>query len=57
MSRLHTFSRFAEPTAEDDHAECQGCGQTFHYEELDDEGLCPACCPEPDAEPNERKHD
>lgn len=46
MTRLSTFSRFAEPCAADSRATCQGCGESFHYESLSDEGFCKDCEPE-----------
>jgi hypothetical protein len=40
------MNRFALPTAADELADCQHCGETFHYEALDDNGLCQDCQPE-----------
>lgn len=37
MSRLYTFSRFAEPSARDNLAECSWCGVVKHHELLIDD--------------------
>lgn len=41
-----TLDRFQPPTAADDVANCQNCGEAFHYEELSETGLCNQCQPE-----------
>lgn len=40
------MNRFREPTARDDVAQCQNCGESFHYEALSDDGFCKQCEPE-----------
>ncbi len=37
------MTRFRPPTASDDYANCQGCGDRFHYERLTGDGFCPYC--------------
>ena len=38
-----TMDRFQAPTANDDLAICQDCGERYHYGLLDNQGLCPHC--------------
>lgn len=41
------MSRFREPDASDERADCQGsCGRTLHYTALDENGLCRMCRPD-----------
>jgi hypothetical protein len=44
------FDRFKPPGAADEQSDCQHCGETFHYEALDDNGLCQDCRPEEEDE-------
>ena len=37
------LDRFQPPTASDDMATCVCCGERFHYERLNDVGLCEDC--------------
>lgn len=40
------LDRFQPPTAADDVANCQNCGEAFHNEALSEQGLCNQCQPE-----------
>lgn len=40
------MDRFKAPTAADEMASCQSCGERFHYTALDDDGFCSECRPE-----------
>lgn len=44
MSKL---DRFAPPTYADEIEFCMFCMERFHYTELDDNGFCADCAPEP----------
>ena len=47
MSRIHTMSRFAEPSARDEIATCAMCGDEHHYERMyDDQDRCEYRCAE-----------
>lgn len=44
------LDRFCPPGANDELAYCQNCSKIVHYTELDDEGFCYECEPEPPIE-------
>lgn len=44
------MDRFRAPDASDEQATCQGCGETFHYEDLSDDGYCKDCREEDEEE-------
>lgn len=44
------YAALRELEASDDHRVCDGCGGWFHIDDLDENGLCPACSGEGDTD-------